>query len=256
MSRLRDFLTSALLALSLVAIGCKAEAPAAPSPSPAASSSAAASPSAAPSGTPSTAPSGTPQASLSSSPLLTTTNFSVPRESFPTIKGGRYVMKYTDYQSGRKTREWTEETRVEDVVGDLTQMVVTTSMNGQKLRTGLWLISRPDGLWAKMSEPSREPGKDTHSIKGATLIFKFPMTPNTKWDLILPQGTRGTRVVVGAETVTVPAGTFRAVLMRETRGNVTGESWYVPDIGMVKSDLSGAAERHVKELVQYEPATP
>lgn len=242
-------MAASLVALSLAGIGCKnnIEQPAA-SPSPVA-----ASPSAAPSSAPSPVASASPSAEPSATPLATE-SVTIPRKAFPSQLGAHYVMRFTDYVNGQKKREYKEDTRLDKADGDLLQYLITSEIDGQKRVSRIYVVNRPDGLWYRLTEPPLEKGKPTHSTEGATLMFKFPMNTGDSWEMRMPQGSKGERTVMGTETVTVPAGTYKAVRIKEQRAGTSGDSWFVPGVGVVKSDLSGADGQFVKEMLLFEPA--
>lgn len=244
-------MAASLVALSLAGIGCK-KSTAQPAPSP---SAGVASPSAAPSSAASpTADALIPTSAEPSATPLATASVTIPRKAFPSQLGAHYVMRFTDYQNGQKKREWKEDTRLDKADGDLLQYLVTSEIEGQKRVSRIYVVNRPDGLYYRLTEPPYEKGKPTHSIDGATLMFKFPMNTGDSWEMRMPQGSKGERTVMGTETVTVPAGTYKAVRIKEQRAGTSGDSWFVPGVGVVKSDLSGPDGQYVKEMVLFEPA--
>lgn len=249
MSTFRRIVATSLVALSLAGLGCqKTTKPPVASPSPVA-----ASPSASPSSAASPVVSASAEAEPSATPLAIE-RVTVPRTAFPSQLGAHYVMRFTDYRNGKKLREWNEDTRLDKADGDLLAYRVTSEIEGQKRISRIYVVNRPDGLYFRLTEPPLEKGKLTHSINGATLMFKFPMKTGDSWEMRMPQGSKGQRTVMGTESVTVPAGTYKAVRIKEQRAGTAGDSWFVPGVGVVKSDLNGPDGQFIKEMVLFEPA--
>lgn len=239
-----------LLSISLASVGCStAEKKPGATPSGAAVASA------------STAPSGVSASSAPpppppppASPAAGASPFAVPAESFPLKLGTHYRLHYTDYRNGVKVREFDEDTTLDKQEGDLSQYLVTSQIGDMKKVNRIYIVSRPDGLWYSIEEPPREKGKKTHKVDASTRMLAFPLKPGSSWEMRMPMGSMASRAVVGMERVTVPAGTFNAVRMQEKREGTAGDSWYVPDVGVIKSDLSGPTERYIKEMVLFEAA--
>lgn len=111
-------------------------------------------------------------------------------------------------------------------------------------------------------------------IKTSGVFLPAELTPGLRWSWtqaidspISTMEVAGSGEVIGAEQVTVPAGTFAAVRVRsETRNHVIGktggippidhvqrdESWYVRGLGLVKNVTQlGTGYRAEKVLVRY-----
>ena len=70
-------------------------------------------------------------------------------------------------------------------------------------------------------------GSAAHPTLEATQILAFPLTPGKSWkqsSLLLQ--------AIGEEKVTVPAGTFEAMKVMDTNGDII--AWYTDGVGLVK----------------------
>lgn len=109
--------------------------------------------------------------------------------------------------------------------------------------------AQPAGLSAGMTEPlslslpagARLPYDATLPLRGKNYIIamQLPFNPGLSWEGRLFQGGTETITVKGEETVTVPAGTFKALLVEHHLRYDNGREdflryWYAPEVGMVK----------------------
>jgi hypothetical protein len=247
---IRHALAGLLLAGCLAGAGCRTVSPpAAPSASPSSPAQA----SIAPSSSPAVSVSGAPAASPTP---LASEHFSVEKDSLPQEMGAHYVWRWTRYPPGGKPVSYTADDRLSSKDNDLLAYTESTTVDG-KPGPGIrfFAITRDDAIYLDWTEPPLETGKKTHSLSGASLMFKFPMRPGDQWTYTTPQKTPASRKVLGMEQVKVPAGTYNAVVLQETRQGATGKSWYVPGIGVVRSEIVSAAFREVKELQKFEAAS-
>jgi hypothetical protein len=135
--------------------------------------------------------------------------------------------------------------------------------------------------WAVQSGEGAEPRLESDSA----YYLRYPLEPGTTWEeeaetAFLPEPVRLTlrsRIESTGETVRVPAGDFtdcvkvraegsKRIELRESNGrfgvvSVSYQTWYAPDVGMVKSEseeLNNSASGFVRlslrtELESYEP---
>jgi hypothetical protein len=98
----------------------------------------------------------------------------------------------------------------------------------------------------------RVPESADQTRAGASFLEEYSETK-------LPVGGAPTTSIVGErwdvlsenESVTVPAGTFEAVVLRKSGGQAQKSYWYAPGVGKVKETGS-----QTEELVSYDLATP
>ena len=122
-------------------------------------------------------------------------------------------------------------------------------------RDGAWMLERLDGQVDIRVTPPRE-------------TFAWPLEVGKTWEQLFvlerPREGRSDSVlrvsrVEAIETVTVPAGTFRAfrvVARNKWNDQVTVESWYAPEVGQVvktREPLAAGGEE-LRELVSHVPA--
>lgn len=150
-----------------------------------------------------------------------------------------------------------------------TPTVVMSSLNLDSKRARPRTL-RFDGQWNLLA--SRSPDGSGRDYAPALAYYDFPLVPGKTWERTTTETniqTRATRIhqIAGGvdqwETVSVPAGTFRAIrvsLRTELEDPSTGErtsgtdvSWYVPELRRsVKSVITGkGGSRQVIELLRY-----
>lgn len=181
--------------------------------------------------------------------------FSYGVDAYPAKLGTRYVMRFREYQGGRLLQSWTERLRLDTVRDDLLGYADTVSRGGEKAASRMYVLRRSDALYlinGPLTPPLDPSNPRRHSLDGAMLLFQFPLVPDRYWEFNYAGTGQSSRQVVGMEAVTVPAGRFTAVKIKEARPDATGFSWFVPGIGVVKSDLDGRT-RFVKELLRFAP---
>lgn len=179
--------------------------------------------------------------------------FSYPESTYPTKPGSRWVMRQEHYQDGKLMASWEEETTLLRVEGDLLTYGVRSKMGSQTTESRFFLVKRRDALYFRSETQPIQEGS-THSLEDAVLLLKFPLMPDQHWTYQHPTEGEASRTVMDQETITVPAGTYRAVRIEEKRDSGSGFSWFAPDVGIVRSDLSGTSSRYQKELIKFEAA--
>jgi len=93
-------------------------------------------------------------------------------------------------------------------------------------------------------------GSEEHTDEGASWLEQYTETATKSGKLKAAETVRERWTVVSSEeSVTVPAGTFDAVVLQKAGGTKLKTYWYVPGIGKVK-ETGGQTE----ELVDYELA--
>jgi hypothetical protein len=93
--------------------------------------------------------------------------------------------------------------------------------------------------------------------------FMWPLEPGRRWTHQAVYEDRGgkraandTFMVIGHETVEVPAGRYKAVkIVREGQSGDSDEYWYVPEVRSYARWVLKRTDRRVEEeLVEYKPA--
>ena len=93
-------------------------------------------------------------------------------------------------------------------------------------------------------------GSSEHTAKGGDWLEEYKETKIPAGGIASSETKRDRWTVDGVDVeVTVPAGTFRALVLRKAGGSTLKTYWYVPGIGKVK-ETGGQTE----ELVSYEVA--
>ncbi len=141
-----------------------------------------------------------------------------------------------------------------DPVGSTTATVQSSGANSDFQTTGQSGVTLPSSVTAG------NPWQQSISMKGKTL--KNGLSADSTSD------TRVSCSALGMESVTVPAGTFNAlhvtcqdsvqinILMQGITINApaldfTNESWYVPDVGLVKIVSTGSGFNNMISLTSY-----
>lgn len=184
-----------------------------------------------------------------------TAPFSVGVDSFPRAVHGRHVMRYTRTpDDGKPPTKWTEVTTLQAMKGDLMTFIVQETRDGEpQPPEALYAVLRGDAIFIGFNEPAPTQG-DSHAITAMAMVLKFPLREGASW--LLSPSAAARRTVEGQEWVEVPAGRFLAVRIHDVRDNGAGTSWYVPTLGVIKSDMLASHSRVIKELVRYERPPP
>jgi hypothetical protein len=91
-------------------------------------------------------------------------------------------------------------------------------------------------------------GSAAHTTPGARWLEEYRETKQNAGELAQTETERDPWTVDGVDqSVTVPAGTFRAIVLTKSGGSAQKTYWYVPGVGKVK-ETGGQTE----ELVSYE----
>jgi hypothetical protein len=100
-------------------------------------------------------------------------------------------------------------------------------------------------------------------IDPPTPWFNWPLEPGRRWDhqgVYEDRGgkraTNDTFMVMGLETLEVPAGRYQAVkIVREAPSGDSDQYWYVPEVrSYARWILKRSDKRVEEELVEYKPA--
>lgn len=183
------------------------------------------------------------------------------------ISGGREYFPNTDGHSWTYTLEG---------------RTLTYKWNGTQTFAGLTLQKyflyssggTSEGLYLVTDSAVTYYGSSFAPTTDAQTVLSFPLTVGKKWGtsnsrsistsgvissepVTVPGRPISTSEVIGSETVTVPAGTFNCIKIKtNTTFTIMGEvlsteayAWFAPNVGPVKSTMSGTSMMSTMELV-------
>lgn len=143
------------------------------------------------------------------------------------------------------------------------QQVMVTDQVGQNIKTVIFVNKTP---WMEVSYLLNEQGlfrTKQISAEGVTtlepkqMVLASKLVPGMSWNWETDdKKEKETAKVIGIEKVTVPAGTFEALLVQYEGNYKDGatyleKTWFVKGVGYVKSILSTADQSIIKELLEY-----
>lgn len=178
--------------------------------------------------------------------------FKIERAAFPNKPGTHRVMQYSEIVDGRTLATWREDTWVARKRGDLIESIEKKETS--RAATKFFVVDHDDALFLANVEPPFENGGPRHSDQGLVMLFKFPFVPGASWESTMGDGGICRREVMGRDSVTVMGRKYDAVAIKDIRDGAEGTMWFVPGLGVVKSDLASDSNHHhtIKELVLFE----
>ena len=109
-------------------------------------------------------------------------------------------------------------------------------------------------LVVAVDAPPGQPGAGPRRVSPPMLLYPARLTQGRSWDYNPAQPGMVTMTVRGEETVTVPAGTYHAVVMVTTStGSGTTTQWLAPQVGAVRTVVSppDSGTAFALELVRF-----
>ena len=181
--------------------------------------------------------------------------FSIDIASQPRHVGTSYRFQLRRLRNGAIVESWVEQTRLLRQDGDLSVYEHRTQVHGLPTTERLYVVERDQSLY--MQEGGTEPrlvasNPPTHQLDAEMLLLKFPLRPQQYWEYNDPKEGTCSREVTVRQRTTVPAGTFEAVVINEQHPHATGRSWFVPGIGVVRTQLRSTDGEIIKELLAFE----
>jgi hypothetical protein len=188
---------------------------------------------------------------MAASVMAQKTRVPAARDYFPMRVGDSWK-----YRNMTGDAEYTMKVVSAEKQADGNMLYMVERLAGVKVHT--W-YSKPNGwvLLHRESYPEHEGLEIKHAP--AKQFLKNPLVAGAKWNwsgknVTQSEMTEETQVI-GPETVTVPAGTFRAIKMvskvAEGPALKTITTWYADGVGMVKTETDGGQIKYGFELVDY-----
>lgn len=143
------------------------------------------------------------------------------------------------------------------------QMVLVNSQTGQDIRAMVLINEMP---WMEVLYTVNEEGlfrtkqinaQGVEVIEPKQLVLPSKFSPGISWHWEAADGKgKETAKVIGFEKVTVPAGTFEALLVQYEGVYKDGtayleKTWFAKGVGYVKVESSAADQSVTKELLEY-----
>lgn len=181
----------------------------------------------------------------------------VPEPVVPALPDSLKTTAYSFYGLGNTKKMLYEMTQGTGDPIDGSQSITLKNVEGSKAvfeieRVGLvgeggtdTVELRPDGIWAV--------GSTQGKFDNPSLDLPAKCDPGVSWTVrsqITPTGQPPTKLegiakIIGMEKVTVPAGTYDALVVNlkanmssgTVNAKIDGKTWYVKDIGMVQQSL-------------------
>ena len=189
-----------------------------------------------------------------------------PAAYFPTAVGTKWVYQVTRRAHGRQ--QCSEEIEsVVTVTGDRERSVTVRQLQGDSPHELTeWLVSGKE--LRRRSRPDQEGRFRTSAQPGPWItVLSAPLALGNSWTRENPSERElAVFTIAGWETVSVPAGVYRAVRVSveatffdrksmKPIGTITGAWWYAPGIGCVKQEVVGhyAPFTIVRELASFTP---
>lgn len=185
---------------------------------------------------------------------------------FPFVKGTKLTYEWTN--SKHLPKPEIETFSIDAVVNNTARFTVTKATGPIKVKGSYGYSKRVDGvinLWGNTAfasttkfpplGPASAPAKSRNHFASPFDLMNFGLNPilpaypgaGQEWKTsrsgseFMTYGVTGTSRILGVETVTVPAGTFKAIAVRSTLeqpgfpyGSGTRTSWFAPGKGLVK----------------------
>ncbi|MDR1705435.1 MAG: GerMN domain-containing protein [Clostridiales bacterium] len=173
------------------------------------------------------------------------------------------IMRYTGSATVKAVNEAGEEVDTEVAIladmfndyihGDISQQRVISDVEGRQTVSAevydasggkLRLVSAEGGMYDHADMTGEEPFMDI-------LILSEPLREGAEWIRTESGGVTETAKIIGMdEQVTVPYGTFSAMVVEIQRGDEVQREYYAKGLGWVKTELDGPERAQSQELAE------